>query len=345
MLMTHTPDLLGDNFATIYDLVGCTNYTFQVSAVSAKDVQGSTRTTYASTEDADPTPVVSLTATAVDTNTVSAQWTPSVMEECVDHYHVCITDVDDLSKNCYDTTDHMKSFKASVLSNLAACGQYEITVKSVSPSGRLGGFIYDMAKTEDLPTSPPTDLEVSNVRPHSAVASFSPPLENPHCVHEYKANIIQLEDVSNLKHAELATSQSLVQTLAGLDACTNYGLWISAVTLSGYTSKQVNQNFTTGEEKPSAPRALSYTEIAQDYISLQWFMPQDNALCAEEYRLNWTSSTDSGHQDFTLPNHPVEVSVKVINLSSCTSYTFTVLAVTPLGVEGQTASLTVSTAC
>ncbi|XP_071539179.1 uncharacterized protein [Panulirus ornatus] len=338
-----TPIDEADNYDTISDLLGCTNYTFWVSAVSPKGKPGSTKTTRAAMDETDPTPVESITAVSVDTSSVSAVWEPARVEECVDHYRVCIEDVVNLTKTCYDTKD-----KERIFSGLDACVEYEVTVTSVSPSGRLGGFAYDLAKTEDLPTSAPTNLQVAEVTSHSATVSFGPPVENPWCVIEYDTRYILLDEISYRKDMSSFKSEVSVyleHTLTGLNACSNYGVWVRAVTASGYTSDEVYQNFTTVEDRTSAPRGVSHSDLTQSSVTLKWFKPKINPTCAETYKLAWTSPADSGSQEYTFPDHPAEVVVTVTGLAACMDYTFMVTAVTPLGTESTAASHSVSTSC
>ncbi|XP_071539177.1 uncharacterized protein [Panulirus ornatus] len=327
-----------DNYATVSDLLGCTNYTFWVSAVSPKGTPGGTKNTRTAMDETEPTPVLALEARTMDTSSVSASWTPAQVEMCVDHYRVCITDVIDLTKECHDTNDYDKIF-----TGLDACVEYEVTVTSVSPSGRLGGFAYDLAKTEDLPTSAPTDLQVEQLTSHSVLVSFGLPLEHPRCVNEFRFKLVLLKGLFYKRETGVTTHMQ--ETLSDLDACSHYGLWISAVTISGFESDQVNQNFTTSEDTPSAPREFKYFEVSPEQVMLQWFWPEANKMCAETYRLSWTSDGDSGSEDLTYPGHPPEVTVTRRGLTPCKDYTFSVSAVTLLGVSGPAATLTLTTTC
>lgn len=57
----------------------------------------------------------SVEAVALNQNTLLVVWTPGAMEECVTYYHVCVTDVVDLSQDCVDTSNIEETFAVSGL--------------------------------------------------------------------------------------------------------------------------------------------------------------------------------------------------------------------------------------
>ena len=71
----------------------------------------------------------------------------------------------------------------------------------------------------------------------------------------------------------VSASVLLQQLLSGLKACADYEIRISAVTPSGLTSEKANISFTTSEDTPSAPRALTHITVTVDQIELHWFAP------------------------------------------------------------------------
>ncbi|XP_063870578.1 uncharacterized protein LOC135105872 [Scylla paramamosain] len=331
-------EILADNYATVSDLKACTKYTFFVSAVSPKGAQGSTETVKTVMEETEPTAVTSVKATALNASSVEVVWVPAIKEECVHHYLVCITHLTSLVQECHNDTDLQQTF-----TGLEACVDYEITVTPVSPSGNLGSFTYDLARTTDLRPSPPTNLKVTDTNAHSALVTFGPPSEHPLCVIQYDIEVEEMGSVKSIKI--LSASVFLQQLLSGLNACTDHEVRISAVTPSGLASEKANVNFTTSEDTPSAPRALTHTTVSVDQIELHWFAPLTNRLCVDMYKVSWTSASDSGNMDYTPSGHPPEVKMTVSGLESCSSYTFTVVAVTPLGDEGSPITHTVSTSC
>ncbi|KAG0711995.1 von Willebrand factor A domain-containing protein 7 [Chionoecetes opilio] len=330
--------VVADNHATVSDLDPCTSYTFFVSAVSPRGAQGGTKTTKATLDEIEPTPLSSVVATALDATSVMVEWIPALKEECVHHYLVCIIDLTGLAQECHNITDLYHTF-----TSLEACVDYEVTVTPVAPSGKLGTFSYDVARTVDLPTSPPTSLEVKDITAHSALITYGPPFRNPLCVIEYD---IEVEETGYHKSIRMApVSTYLQQMLYGLHACSGHEVRVSAVTGSGHTSDKVVGIFTTSEDTPSIPRALTYITTAVDQVELHWFSPLTNPLCIDTYKVSWSSSSGNGTMDYTPSGHPPEVKMTVSGLASCSPYTFTVVAVTPLGDEGPGASYTVSTSC
>ncbi|XP_069161847.1 uncharacterized protein [Procambarus clarkii] len=331
-----------DNYATVSDLFACTNYTFWVSGVSVTGLQGSTKTTRTTLAEVDVTPLESVTIINVDANSISAMWTAALVEQCVDHYHVCVQDVVSFTEDCYDMNG-----RETVFTDLEACVQYEVTAMAVSPSGKPSPPKHTMATTGELPTSAPTDLQLIDVTAHSAIVTFGPPLENPNCANMYDILVISLEGSVDKKAMSIVSDVSTRQehTLTGLEGCTRYMVRVKAVTLSGSVSPATSLNFTTIEETPSAPLEVQQARVTQNSVELHWFRPQESKLCAEAYRITWTSSTDSGSQDYLFPDHPANVWATVSGLTSCTLYTFSISAVTPLGNEGPPATYSTSTNC
>ncbi|XP_045102438.1 uncharacterized protein LOC123498935 isoform X2 [Portunus trituberculatus] len=330
--------LVADNFATVSDLEACSEYTFFVSAVSPGGFQGGTKTTKAMMEEIEPTAVTSVKATALNASSVEVVWVPAIKEECVHHYLVCVTHLTSLVQECHNDTDLQRTF-----TGLEACVDYEVTVTPVSPSSVLGSLTYDIARTVDFRPSPPTSLQVTDITSSTAHITFSPPLEHPLCVVEYDFEVQEMKSIKSIK--VISPSVYLQETLSGLNACTDHEVRISAVTPSGLESEKANVNFTTSEDTPSAPRALTHITVTVDQIELHWFAPLTNRLCVDMYKVSWTSGSDSGNTDYTPSGYPPEVKMTVSGLETCTSYTFTVVPVTPLGDEGSSVTYTVSTSC
>ncbi|XP_063870584.1 uncharacterized protein LOC135105875 isoform X2 [Scylla paramamosain] len=330
--------LVADNYATVSDLEACSEYTFFVSAVSPRGIQGGTKSTQAIMEEIEPTAVTSVKATALNSSSVEVVWVPAVKEECVHHYLVCITHLISLVQECHNKTDLQQTF-----TGLEACVDYEVTVTPVSPMGALGSLTYDLARTVDFRPSPPTSLQVTDITSNTALVTFGPPLEHPLCVVEYDIEVQEMESMKSSKM--LSPSVYLHQTLSGLNACTDHEIRVSAVTPSGLVSDKSTVNFTTSEDTPSAPRALTHITVAVNQIELHWFAPLTNRLCVDMYKVSWTSGSDSGNMDYTPSGHPPEVKMTVSGLESCSSYTFTVVPVTPLGDKGPSVTYTVSTSC
>ncbi|MPC19371.1 Receptor-type tyrosine-protein phosphatase delta [Portunus trituberculatus] len=296
-------EILADNYATVSDLKACKSYTFLVSAVSPEEAQGSTETVKTVMEETEPTTVTSVKATALNASSVEVVWVPAIIEECVHHYLVCITHLTSLVQECHNDTDLQQTF-----TGLEACVDYEVTVTPVSPSGNLGSFTYDLSRTTDLRPGPPTNLKVTDTNAHSALVTFGPPLEHPLCVIQYDIEVEEMGSVKSIKTH--SASVLLQQLLSGLNACSDHEVRISAVTPSGLESEKANVNFTTSEDTPSAPRALTHITVTVDQVELHWFAPLTNRLCVDMYKVSWTSGSDSGNTDYTPSGYPPEVKPK-----------------------------------
>lgn len=69
------------------------------------------------------------------------------------------------------------------------------------------------------------------------------------------------------------TRAGLEETFTGLEACTNYGIAVSAVTISNAVSDEVSETFKTQEDKPSAPQGLQHSSVTKNSVQLLWFVP------------------------------------------------------------------------
>lgn len=61
----------------------------------------------------EPTPVSSVESVPLDESSLLVVWTPGAQEECVTYYHVCVTDVVDLTQDCVDTSSIEETFVVS----------------------------------------------------------------------------------------------------------------------------------------------------------------------------------------------------------------------------------------
>ncbi|XP_066942227.1 LOW QUALITY PROTEIN: uncharacterized protein [Macrobrachium rosenbergii] len=329
-------------YFTFDDLLGCNLYEYTVSAVSPSDLPGGSAMIYDETEETSPREVQSIDTKALGPTSIDATWSPALVLACFHHYEVCLINTHSAAIDCFDTKDTQMTFK-----DLDPCVQYQISVTAASPSGFLSDKKDAFATTKDVATSPPTGLGAKKVDPHSAVIVYGPPLENPQCVHEYDIRHVNLDEM----FAGRATSKQVPpggnaeEVITGLDACTNYGVYMSVVTISGYVSGEVGTNFTTSVATPSAPQELQVEGATERSISLLWFAPQTNKACATSYYLKWTSADDEGAITLDEPTKPFEIKKTIDGLQACTKYSLTLSAVTTSGEHSEPTRLEASTLC
>ncbi|KAK7079818.1 hypothetical protein SK128_002467, partial [Halocaridina rubra] len=260
----------GTTFFTFNDLLGCNMYEYLVSGVSASGLPGGTSIIYDETEEMNPREVKELIAVDLSPSIIYASWNPPEIKACLDHFEACIIDTYSATMNCFSTSDISYSFK-----DLKPCVYHQITVTSVSVTGLRSVSKNAFAMTQDIPTGPPTDLSATNITAHSVTVSYNPPSENPYCVSEYDIRVVDYSAVMKNEVPFLHQFSVLTEEiLTDLKACTDYGVYISVKTMSGYASTEANVNFTTLVDTPSAPRELQTGTITQDSVDLMWFAPQ-----------------------------------------------------------------------
>lgn len=317
-------------------------YEYTVSAVSPSELPGGTAILYDETEETTPREVESVSANALDPTSIDVSWTPAAIKECLDHYEVCIINTHSASRDCHDTVDVKNLF-----TDLEPCVHYQLTIASVSPSGMRSLSKNAFATTQDVPTSPPRALAADEITAHTATISHEPPLENPQCVYEYDIRVVQYNGAphqNSMTRNEPATAQAQ-EVLEGLEACTDYGLYMSVVTVSGYRSDEAHLNFTTLEDTPSTPRELEVVKTTENSVDLIWFAPQSNGACATSYHLTWTSDSGSGETTLEDPAKPFETKKTVEGLASCSTYTFSVSAGAASGEYSDPISVDAATKC
>ncbi|XP_064083933.1 LOW QUALITY PROTEIN: uncharacterized protein LOC135199706 [Macrobrachium nipponense] len=293
---------------------------------------------------AGPREVQSLDTKALSPTSIDANWSPALVLACFHHYEVCLINTHSAAIDCFDTMDTQRTFK-----DLDPCVRYQISVTAASPSGFLSDKKDTFATTKDVATSPPTGLGAKKVDPHSAVIIYGPPLENPQCVHEYDIRHVNLDEMfvaggATSKQAAPSAGNA-EEVITGLDACTNYGVYMSVVTISGYVSGEVGTNFTTSVAIPSAPQELQVEGTTERSISLLWFAPRTNKACTTSYYLTWTSADDEGALTLDEPTKPFEIKKTIDGLQPCTKYFLTLSAVTTSGEHSEPARLDASTSC
>ncbi|XP_068223894.1 LOW QUALITY PROTEIN: uncharacterized protein [Palaemon carinicauda] len=329
-------------YFTFDDLLGCNLYEYTVSAVSPSDLPGGSAIIYDETEETNPYEVESITATTLGPTSIDASWSPPLVMACFHHYEVCLIDTHSASMDCFDTMDEQMKFK-----DLDPCVTYQISVTPTSVSGLRSDKKDAIATTKDVRPSPPTGLAVKKIESHSAVISYGPPDENPQCVHEYDVRHVNLDELygRTATPIHMAPNTNAEEVLTGLEACTNYRVYMSVVTVSGYVSDEVSVNFTTSVEAPSAPQEFQAESATKTSISLHWFAPRTNQRCAASYRLTWSSDFDEGAISVEDPTKPFEVKKTIDGLNPCTVYAFSLSAITASGERSEEAKLEATTLC
>ncbi|XP_071525808.1 von Willebrand factor A domain-containing protein 7-like [Panulirus ornatus] len=329
-----------DNIVTISDLIPCTNYTFQVAAVSRSGYKGPYSERDAGTLEGEPSPVDSLALDMITTVSLHVSWDASM--QCVDHFLLCYYNDEEVGEVCNTLKDTEET-----LTKLLSCTAYHVSVTPVTPSGAHGNTTWQSDSTLEAAPGEPQNLTVVQETPHSIEVNFDPPVVNPQCAVEYD---YQITDQGTAKvHEATIHSPRLDNNMNNLEACTAYEIRVRAVSPGGLRSKWVTTRAATSEQVTSEPRKLELRQKSETMLDLTWWSPDENDKCAQSYHLEWTGPGGVTDSKNILPpaegELPFEVEAQVTDLSPCTEYAITVAAVTPLGTLGPVISLSASTDC
>ncbi|CAL4114738.1 unnamed protein product, partial [Meganyctiphanes norvegica] len=317
-----------DHYATINDLNPCTNYVFNVRAVSVSGVEGPVVQVPGETAEIKPLPPTSVVAQTVSESSILVSWDQNTF--CVDHFLVCYHDVYVPEDICLNVTEN-----SITLNGLLPCTKYTVSVVSVSPSGKVSDKTHDLATTPDARPGAPENFSILQETPHTVEFTYDPPSVNPQCAVEYDFKEIKLEQ-NTTRTNYAAPKPYLDGVFRELDACTNYELRIRAASATDLYSGWVSQNALTLEEIPSEPRNFNAAQTETSDLALSWWQPELNSMCVANYSLEWLGyMQDSGNITINPSSpeepNPFEVEYTLTGLIDCTNYQLTLHAITQSG--------------
>ncbi|XP_078414728.1 protein sidekick-1 isoform X2 [Cetorhinus maximus] len=230
-----------------------------------------------------------------------------------------------------------------LLKDLIIWTQYEIQVAAYNSAG-LGS--YSRAATEytlqGVPTAPPQNLEVEAV--NSTAIKFTwdlPPqqfinginqgyklltwtLDSPNAI----AVVTITPDFHGTRHEGFFT---------GLRKFTKYYASVLCFTTPGDGPKSPPKLVQTYEDRPGAVGHLSFTEILDTSLRVSWQEPQEKNGILTGYQISWEMyNRNESRLRRKLSNRTCEY--KVTGLSSLTTYTIEVAAMTAAGIGVVTVS-------
>lgn len=135
----------------------------------------------------------------------------------------------------------MESVLEETFTGLAACTQYTIQVRTVSPTG-LESPVEEITNTtlDDL-TSAPQELGANYITDTSITLQWFQPAVNPRCVTDY---ILTWTGLSTENVTINASTFKVVYTVEGLTPCTSYDFTLIAQSVLG-PSPQTSYQETT----------------------------------------------------------------------------------------------------
>lgn len=335
---------------TISPLDACTNYTIGVYGISPAGIIGPSTVQYAATADVEPRPPPAVLVNPTGSDSLDVVWPGDPTNKCADTIEVCWTDHIHPEEICQgiDDKDTIDGGGTFTITDLLPCSNYEVTVTIDSPTGMSSIPLSNWTFTDDITPGAVENLAVKGVEVNRVTITYSPPSEQKQCVKEYDTRVINLDEQwwSNLPAEVSNNGPTIEESHNQLEACTNYAFHVRTVSRSGLMSPWNIIETKTNEAKPSEPRNLQVKDTTEFSVTLIWFQPETNKMCATSYRLDWASGPATGSHkiDIDTSQHiPFEMEHIVSGLESGTVYTFTVTTLSETLGESKSTPLKVKT--
>lgn len=172
---------------------------------------------------------------------------PTVGVQCVTEY-----DIQGIKLDAYSSKDKMigeevvpvEPSQESMFTNLMACANYEIRVRSVTRGLLTSEWVSVVTSTlEDVPSAP-RSLQLLDATPSTLTVQWWEPMDNYLCVDMYKVvwghSRGGIEDNLTLVMRSTRNPLQPPMTLPNLDSCTEYNVRVMAVTPGGTESEEAS---------------------------------------------------------------------------------------------------------
>nr|XP_045609991.1 tenascin-R-like [Procambarus clarkii] len=327
-----------DHHATLSPLAGCTNYSISISSVSKSNLESVAVTRYAATKETEPLPAPYIVVDPADTDAINVHWGEDERDNCAGHFVICWND----GIHAVDTCENVTDSKGFTITDLLPCTEYEVTITVVSPGGISSVVVGNSTSTLDVRPDPVKNLQVTDILTSEVTITFDPPEINTQCVKGY---VLQVYDLNTTMTTSMRTSEPILDYITGLAACTTYRIIVSTVSPTGLLSTPQDTYATTADDIPSEPQQFGLNAVSTSSISLQWYQPDTNGLCASQYLLSWEDSagTPVGSTTIVDPSS-FKVYYTVEGLNPCETYSFLLIAKSSVG-ESTAAEFSFETLC
>jgi len=337
-----------EHHATVSDLSGCTNYTFEVFAVAVSDDFGEKVIRYAETEESMPLNIDDVRLSTNSDGDIVVEWISNENDNCAFEYTLCYHDEVHPTETCITVPGGGGGGGGGgdgghnnyTLQQLEPCTVYDIGIAGLTPGGMQGNLTYNATISGDKAPSPVQNLAIDSVDVHQVQISYDEPANYAQCVREYDIAVTDLDGFGKKEQHPVPTIDNIFTDLL---ACTNYKISVAAVSPSGLTSQSKSVTTVTGEDTPSEPQNFQLELASCNSLSLIWYQPTDNKRCAQQYQLTWTDT--NGANTRITNSTSFQVKDTVMDLAGDTSFDFTLVALTPLGTSSTSATLTAATEC
>lgn len=232
-----------------------------------------------------------------------------------------------------------------LVTDLIIWTQYEIQVASYNGAG-LGAFSRPVTEytLQGVPTAPPQNVQVEAVNSTTIQFLWSPPPQQfINGINQgYKLLAWPVDAPGAVTVVTIAPDFHGVHSgcITNLKKYTTYYTSVLCFTTPGDGPRSAPQLLRTLEDKPGAVGHLSFTEILDTSLKVSWQEPVEKNGIITGYQLSWeVYGRNESRLTRTLTNTTLEY--KITGLSSLTTYTIEVAAVTAKG-SGWVTSSTIS---
>uniref|UniRef100_A0A8C6J167 Uncharacterized protein n=1 Tax=Melopsittacus undulatus TaxID=13146 RepID=A0A8C6J167_MELUD len=223
--------------------------------------------------------------------------------------------------------------------------QYEIQVASYNGAG-LGAFSRPVTEytLQGVPTAPPQNVQVEAVNSTTIQFLWTPPPQQfINGINQgYKLLAWPVDTPETVTIVTIAPDFHGVHSgcITNLKKYTTYYTSVLCFTTPGDGPRSTPQLLRTLEDKPGAVGHLSFTEILDTSLKVSWQEPVEKNGIITGYQISWeVYGRNESRFARMLPNTTLEY--KITGLSSLTTYTIEVAAVTAKG-SGWVTSSTIS---
>uniref|UniRef100_U3IAM3 Sidekick cell adhesion molecule 1 n=1 Tax=Anas platyrhynchos platyrhynchos TaxID=8840 RepID=U3IAM3_ANAPP len=223
--------------------------------------------------------------------------------------------------------------------------QYEIQVASYNGAG-LGAFSRPVTEytLQGVPTAPPQNVQVEAVNSTTIQFLWNPPPQQfINGINQgYKLLAWPVDAPETVTVVTIAPDFHGVHSgcITNLKKYTTYYTSVLCFTTPGDGPRSTPQLLRTLEDKPGAVGHLSFTEILDTSLKVSWQEPVEKNGIITGYQISWeVYGRNESRLARTLTNTTLEY--KITGLSSLTTYTIEVAAVTAKG-SGWVTSSTIS---
>ncbi|KAG7160513.1 von Willebrand factor A domain-containing protein 7-like 1 [Homarus americanus] len=257
----------------------CSLQTFRLTPhfyVRGVDQIGQPATTQATTADEDPGTPINGVVLSASVDTANITW-EAPNTKCFSYFKVCYRPFGFYAEKVCEKT----SSTNYLMRGLEACAVYEITVTSIGPSG-------DESKDSLV-------FSINTQETDTITITFDDPLNHAQCANLYNVDYrktnqtLQVDEVMTAGRQETAlvgkvSDSDNIVTISDLDPCTNYTIFVAAVSFSGFMG-------------PYAERKTATNETARrSRVTSVWIPPTARRPLQTFCRVSNTSSySPSGH--------------------------------------------------